>query len=145
MICIDASVLVAYSLPQDTFHDASRQFVRRIFVKDVPRCAPVLIVPECTGPVARRTGDAEMGDDTGVFVEHFFEGGLDPISLPLGKRAARIAGRHRLRGADSIYVAMAEAHDATLVTWDQEMLDRGAAVVSTRTPEQWTEANSDSG
>jgi len=27
---------------------------------------------------------------------------------------------HRLRGADSVYVAVAEAFNATLITWDAE-------------------------
>ena len=141
MICIDASVLVAHSLPQDYFHESSRQFVRRVFVQNRPRCAPVLVLPECAGPVARRTGDVEMGDDTAAFVERFFGTGLRPLSLPLGKRAGEIAARLRLRGADSVYVATADTQDATLVTWDREMLDRGAAVVKTRTPKQWIEAN----
>ena len=141
MICIDASVLVAHSLPQDYFHESGRQFVRRVFVQNRPRCAPVLVLPECAGPVARRTGDVEMGDDTAALVERFFGTGLRPFSLPLGKRAGEIAARLRLRGADSVYVATADTQDATLVTWDREMLDRGAAVVKTRTPKQWIEAN----
>ena len=52
---------------------------------------------------------------------------------------------NRLRGASSIYVAMADTQDATLVTWDREMLDRGAAVVKTRTPKQRIGANARSG
>lgn len=141
MICIDASVLVAHSLSQDAFHEASNQFVRRVFIRNVPRCAPGLVLSECAGPVARRTGNEEMGRALTKFVEEFFEGELHPVSLALSWRAAEMAARCRLRGADADYVSTAEAHDATLVTWDQEMLDRGAAVVETRTPEQWIEAN----
>lgn len=63
------------------------------------------------------------------------------VDRELSWRSAQIAARHRLRGADSVYVATAESHDATLVTWDQEMRDRGAAVVDTQTPKQWTEGN----
>lgn len=59
-------------------------------------------------------------------------GRLCPISLSLNKRAAEIAVRHRLRGADSVYVATAESHNAMLVTWDQEMLDREAVAISTK-------------
>ena len=40
---------------------------------------------------------------------------------------------------------MADTQDATLVTWDREMLDRGAAVVKTRTPKRRIEANARSG
>ena len=44
---------------------------------------------------------------------------------------------YRLRGADSVYIAVAEAFDAALITWDTEMLERGSDVVETRTPAQW--------
>jgi predicted nucleic acid-binding protein len=49
----------------------------------------------------------------------------------------QVATHHRLRGADSVYVAVAEAANATLITWDDEMLERGAGVVTTLTPLQW--------
>jgi hypothetical protein len=34
-------------------------------------------------------------------------------------------------------VFVAEAFDATLLTWDTEMLERAPAVVSTMTPADW--------
>ncbi len=43
----------------------------------------------------------------------------------------------RLRGADSVYVAVAEEFDTLLVTWDTEMLERGAAIAQTITPALW--------
>lgn len=46
---------------------------------------------------------------------------------------------HRLRAADSIYVAVAETFNATLITWDAEMLQRSPAVVPTLTPMEWVE------
>jgi predicted nucleic acid-binding protein len=55
----------------------------------------------------------------------------------LATRAAEIAMTHRLRGADAVYVAVAEAFNATLITWDTEMLERAAAVVPTVTPSDW--------
>ena len=59
---------------------------------------------------------------------------LDGLTAEQARRTTDIAASHRLRGADAVYVATAEAHDALLVTWDQEMLDRGGAVVETMTP-----------
>jgi predicted nucleic acid-binding protein len=38
---------------------------------------------------------------------------------------------------DAVYVAVAEAMGATLITWDDEMLARGAAKVPALTPSQW--------
>ncbi|MGH2594072.1 MAG: PIN domain-containing protein, partial [Anaerolineae bacterium] len=58
---------------------------------------------------------------------------LVPLDIPLARRAAHIAIAHRLRGADAVYIAVAEAFGATLITWDAEMLQRGPAAVMTIT------------
>lgn len=136
MVCIDASVLVAQSLPQDAFHEPSHQFIRTVVREGKPRCAPVLVLSECAGAIARRTQEAELGAETARLLVEFF-GFLRPISEDLGHRAAKIASSHGLRGADALYVATAEDQEAQLVTWDQEMLDRGGSVVETATPKEW--------
>ncbi len=79
-----------------------------------------------------------MGADLVQFVEQLPDVQLIPLDRPLTRRAAQMAAQHRLRGADAVYVATAEAQDATLITWDAEMLDR--AVVATLTPSEWLEA-----
>jgi predicted nucleic acid-binding protein len=60
-------------------------------------------------------------------------------------RAAEIAIRQRLRGADAVYIAVAERMESTLVSWDQEMLERGQAIVTTARPDNllaaWTQEN----
>ena len=57
-----------------------------------------------------------------------------PLSRDLARRAVKIAIRHRLRGADAIYVTVAEQAASSLVSWDQEVLERGRAVATTVTP-----------
>jgi predicted nucleic acid-binding protein len=59
---------------------------------------------------------------------------LVPISSALAERAATIAADHQVRGCDAIYLALAEQLGDTLVTLDQQQLERGAAVVATRNP-----------
>jgi len=62
---------------------------------------------------------------------------LVTIDDSLATRAAEIAMTYRLKGADSVYVAVAEASAATLITWDGEMLERAPAVVPTMSPADW--------
>lgn len=62
-----------------------------------------------------------------------------PLDLPVARRAAQIARDHRLRGADAVYVSVAEMFDSRLIAWDAEMLERGANVVTTMTPLEWME------
>lgn len=65
--------------------------------------------------------------------------GINLISLdrPLARRAAQIAEEHRLRGADAVYVSVAVAYGAMLISWDREMLERCPPAVATMAPDQW--------
>jgi predicted nucleic acid-binding protein len=60
-------------------------------------------------------------------------------------RAAEIAANHFLRGADALYVQLADETGATLITWDHEMLARAADVVPTMTPSDWLPAHAPPG
>jgi predicted nucleic acid-binding protein len=96
-----------------------------------------LILPECSAAIARPTGKPELAEQLVALIESI--PGLQLVSLDalLAHRAAQIAASHRLRGADSIYVAVAETYSATLITWDAEMLTRASAVVPAVTPTDW--------
>jgi len=59
-----------------------------------------------------------------------------PLDLPRATAAGGVAANLGLRGADAVYIALAQQLGVTLVTWDREQLTRGAAMVLTRTPEQ---------
>lgn len=67
-----------------------------------------------------------------------------PISVDRADRArlaANIAITYCLRGAGAVYDAVAQEQGATRITWDQERLTRGVAVVSILTPSDWLAAN----
>jgi len=92
------------------------------------------VIPEAAGALSRRTGSTEKGQSLAERIGLLPQILLDGLTAEQARRTTDIAASHRLRGADAVYVATAEAHDALLVTWDQEMLDRGGAVVETMTP-----------
>jgi predicted nucleic acid-binding protein len=137
ILTIDASVFVAAARPQESHYSVSRQFLRQARSQDVMVFCPTLVLPECAAAIARPTGDVALAEELVALIADF--PGLRLVSLDpsLAHQAVQVATRHRLRGADSVYVAVANAANATLITWDDEMLDRGAGVVTTRTPQQW--------
>lgn len=59
-----------------------------------------------------------------------------PLDLSLAIHAAEIAIENRLRGADAVYVAVAEDFDSILISWDAEMLQRSPEFVLAMSPEQ---------
>ena len=67
--------------------------------------------------------------------------GIYPVTESQGETAAAIAAQQFLRGADAVYAALARQLGTALVTWDNELLERAAAVVPTLTPADWLRQN----
>jgi predicted nucleic acid-binding protein len=134
---IDASVFIASARTQEPHHSASLDFLDQLRTKQPDVFCPSLTLPECSAALARRTGSVALAQRLVSIVENFTGMRLISLPVPRAQRAAQIAADHRLRGADSVYVAIAEEYAATLVTWDDEILKRGAAVVTTMTPDDW--------
>jgi predicted nucleic acid-binding protein len=137
ILTIDASVFVAAARPQESHYSVSRQFLRQARSQNATVFCPTLVLPECAAAIVRPTGDRALAEELVALIAGFPELHLVSLDPPLAHQAVQVATHHRLRGADSVYVAVASAADASLITWDDEMLDRGAGVVTTRTPQQW--------
>lgn len=60
-----------------------------------------------------------------------------PMDESPAHEATKIASSRRLRGADSVYVALAVMYRMPLITLDAEMLERARGVAEAFTPEQW--------
>ena len=139
----DASVFVAAARQEESQHAVSLTFLELVQQSEWNVFCPVLVLPECSAAIPRPTGNETLAEELVSLIETFPGLQLVPFSLQLARRAARIAATHRLRGADAIYVAVAEEFAALLVTWDLEMLERSPAVVQTETPEGWLESQQD--
>jgi len=130
---IDASVFVASARSDEPHYLLSRKFLRNARYMEV--YCPTLALTECAAAIARQTGDSSLAEELVSIIEGFPGINLISLDLSLARRAAQIAIEHRLRGADAAYVAVADAFDATLISWDLEMLKRCQAAVDTMTPE----------
>jgi predicted nucleic acid-binding protein len=138
-LTVDASVFVAASRTDEVHYLASRHFLQQARAQHCNLYCPTLVLPECAAAIARPTADARLAEELVSLIETFPRLQLVPLDLPLARRAVQVARDHRLRGADSVYVSVAEMFDAALIAWDAEMLERGADVVTTRTPLEWME------
>ena len=136
---IDASVFVAAVRLEEEQYAASREFLQQVRAQTTDVFCPCLVLPECAAAIARPTGDTALAEELTILVESFPRLHLVALDLPLAHRAVQIATAYRLRGADAVYAAVAEAFGATLIAWDAEMLKRALAVVPTLTPAQWIE------
>ena len=139
---IDASVFISAARMEEVHHLVSVDFLALLRRQQPLVFSPSIILAECSAAIARRTGNPIAAQDLVGVVKNFVGMNLVQVSVPIAERAAQIAAAQRLRGADSIYVAVAEESVATLITWDNEMLQRSPAVVSTITPADWLSSQS---
>ena len=134
MPVIDASVYVALYLKAEHAHSVSRTWFGEAVSAHNTLFAPVVLLAEIGAALSRGAGQPDLARQA---VTQLLESGLVElvtVSSELAERAAEIAIDCRIRGADAIYVALAERLDDELVTLDQQQLERAKDVVKARTP-----------
>lgn len=133
---VDASVVVSHLVPHDVNHAASRAWLTRHVSDGGLLIAPALLLAEIAGAVARRTGAPRLAQRAVDAVLRLPALRLVPVDDALARRAATLAGRLRLRGADAVYIATAAALGQPLVTWDAEQRERAARLIEVMAPEE---------
>jgi predicted nucleic acid-binding protein len=134
---IDASVFVASAQAKEIHSAESFSFIQALQAQNALVFCPTLVITECAAAISRSSRNPENANELVSLITEFPNLQLMEVSFQLAEQAAQIAIQHRLRGADAIYVALAFELGATLVTWDNEMLQRGGNVVKAVTPTDW--------
>lgn len=134
MIAVDASVWISSFLVDDVNHAQSVAWFNQQIDAGEDLLAPRFLLVKVAAGISRRARDPAAG-------LHYMELLLTnpaltlvPLSDEVIERIARLGASLHLRAGDAFYVAVAVIEGARLVTWDQEQLTRGAAVVQTATP-----------
>lgn len=136
MFVVDASVWVSRFVAGDAFYQASRAWLGAQVDRGEVLVAPGLLLPELGGAVARRTGLSDLGIQSVSQVQRLPNTRLVAVDAELSQLSAGLAADFRMRGADAIYVALAQLLGVPLVTWDHEQSDRGRTAVRVMTPEE---------
>ncbi len=127
MVVVDASVITSVYVPSDAYHVASRAWLRQYVLGGNRLIAPALLAVEVAASVARRTNNSARGQRALQGLLQFSALRLVTVSRDVHLHAAMLASTLRLRGADSIYVAVADRLRVPLVSWDGEHLERATS------------------
>ncbi len=137
LITVDSTVFVSRARPQEPGHPESVDFLEWVRAVRPRLFIPTLAVPEVAAALTRTGSDREIAQRYALAIGQLPNTVLVGLDDGLGRQAAALAAQHRLRGADSVFVASAALFAAELVTLDTEQLDRGALVVQTLTPKRF--------
>jgi predicted nucleic acid-binding protein len=127
---LDASVWVARLVPQDEFHSKIKNWMTEQRTLESQFISPALLLPEVAGAVSRRTGKMELAHKAILELQNL--PGLRILEMDdvLIQEAARLAADLGLRGADSVYVAVAKRLAVPLVTLDAEQRSRSKHIIT---------------
>ena len=136
MYVIDASVYVSRLKATEADHASSKRMLDALQAQRIPVSCPNLVWPEVTAAVARGTGDPALGIAAAVILRRLPFHAYLPVDNRLAATAAELAARCGLRGADAVYVALAQRLNCALVTLDDEQHNRAAGTVTTYSPDE---------
>lgn len=131
---VDASVWVSRYVPDDAHHPASYTWLYQHLSGGRIVVAPTLLLVDVAGALVRRTGDAARTTEIVRRLRQLPNVRWLPLTAGVRDHAALLATVLRLRGADAIYVAVADRLGIPLVTWDVEQLTRARSRIVALTP-----------
>ena len=134
MYVVDASVWVSRYLTDDEHHSPSYDWLSRMGRQAVLLTGPLLLLPEVSGAVTRRAGDALLARRCVRELESLPFTRLFALTPERAHRAAVIAADAHLIGADATYVALADQLAMSLVTWDRQQRERAPSTITVSSP-----------
>jgi len=133
-VTVDASVFVNAFSPDENGSDASAEFLSQLRKDGVPLIQPTLFLPEVVASIARKQDDTDVALELMHELKKFSKLNLVDLDDDLADYASEIAAKHRLRGSDAVYAALALRFGTELITLDKEQLTRLPKVLSVRKP-----------
>jgi predicted nucleic acid-binding protein len=137
---VDASVYLNAFNPKEADHAESQRFLAYLQSQAIPAIGPTLLLPEVAATISRGRGNAELATQFSGALRRLPHLVLVSLDDPLADQAAEVAAHYRLRGSDSVYVAVALRFGSVLVTLDREQRERAGRLLTALTPTQALEA-----
>lgn len=133
-VTVDASVFVNAFSPDEDGSDESADFLFKLQKDGIPVIQPTLFFPEVVASIARKRDEAEVALELATELKNFSKLTLIELDEDLADAASEIAAKHRLRGSDAVYAAVALRFGTELITLDKEQLMRLPKVLTVRKP-----------
>ena len=134
MPVIDASVYVALANDGDPYHDRCFKWFESSVREQQPMAAPGLLLVEVAASIRRLTGSSKLAHRVLSELQEDELIELYPLTAARSEAAAKLAASIGVRGADAVYLALAEELGEALITLDRQQLERSRGVVDVARP-----------
>ena len=130
LLVVDASVWVSRLVAKDVFHSLVKAWMETLRDRGVTFLSPALLLPEVAGAISRRTRDTKLARQALDSLQNLPGLRLVQMDQLTVQGASRLAADLGLRGADSVYVAVAARLNLPLATLDADQNERAASAVT---------------
>ena len=137
LLTIDSSVFVSAARQAETGNAESTSFLAWVRESRPRLFLPTLLMAEVAAALSRTASAAALAQRYALAIGQLPNTFLVALDEGLACQAAALSVQHKLRGADSVFLASAALFAADLVTLDREQLQRGSSVVQTLSPAQF--------
>ncbi len=129
-VTLDSSIVVAALRKQEARHEQCRSLLEK--VRDAQHIAiqPYTVLVEVIAAVKRRTDSEHLASRVKELLQNMDTMNFVELEATRADSAANLASKTGLRGMDAIVVQVAEEFHATLVTLDEEMIERAKCIVN---------------
>ena len=128
-IVVDASVWVSRLVESDEFHVPVKNWMNAQLEQDTTFVSPSLLLAEVGGVISRVTGKPELGLNAIQKIENLPDVRIVDMDKTLMDNASRTAAKYGVRGADSVYIAVASTLNIPLVTFDVDQRAKASKLV----------------
>lgn len=128
-VVVDASIWVSRLVPQDEHHERCQKWLLAQRAAGVTLISPSLLLPEVAGAISRRTGDAALAERAVKSLQSLPGLRLIEMNQSVIQAAAQLAASCGMRGADSVYVAVAQQLGIPLATLDIDQRTKASGMV----------------
>lgn len=128
-VVVDASVWVSRLVENDEFHIPVKGWMNAQREQGATFVSPSLLLAEVGGVISRVTGKPEHGLNAIQKIENLPDVRIVDMDKALMDDASRIAAQYGVRGADSIYIAVASTLKIPLVTFDIDQREKASKLV----------------
>ncbi|MEA3254848.1 MAG: type II toxin-antitoxin system VapC family toxin [Candidatus Altiarchaeota archaeon] len=129
-LVLDSSVIVAALRESEENHKPCKKLLRKIKEGEFIALEPYIVLVEVVAAIKRRTGSSELAERVERDLLDIGNIYFSDLIKYRADMAADIAKETGVRGMDAIVIQIAKENDATLITLDEEMINKAGSIIS---------------
>jgi predicted nucleic acid-binding protein len=129
-VVVDAIIWVSRLVPQGEHHERCQKWLAAQRAAGITLVSPSLLLPGVASAISRRTGDATLTERAVQNLQSLPGLRLIEMNQTVVQAAAQLASSCSMRGADSIYAAVAQQLNIPLVTLDLDQRTKAGKIVA---------------